>query len=111
MNIDQGNPVRMGVYGTKHSHSAGVTSVMLANQDVEVVGVYEPDRERRRELDASGAAPWSELTLFDDRSEILDDPSIVAIATLLIVVSISLMAVVEFLRWRTERLGRAAGTE
>jgi predicted dehydrogenase len=81
MNIDQGNPVRMGVYGTKHSHSAGVASVMLANQDVEVVGVYEPDRERRRELDASGAAPWSELTLFDDRSEILDDPSIVAIAS------------------------------
>jgi putative spermidine/putrescine transport system permease protein len=39
------------------------------------------------------------------------DPSIVAIATLLIVVSICLMAVVEFLRWRTERLGRAAETE
>jgi putative spermidine/putrescine transport system permease protein len=35
------------------------------------------------------------------------DPSIVAIATLLIAVSISLMAVVELLRWRAERLGRA----
>ena len=34
------------------------------------------------------------------------DPSIVAIATLLIVVSISLMAVVEFLRWRTEKIAR-----
>jgi len=34
------------------------------------------------------------------------DPSIVAIATLLIVVSICLMAVVELLRWRSERLGR-----
>lgn len=32
------------------------------------------------------------------------DPSIVAIATLLIVVSIGLMAVVELLRWRSERL-------
>ena len=32
------------------------------------------------------------------------DPSIVAIATLLIVVSIALMAVVELLRWRSERL-------
>jgi putative spermidine/putrescine transport system permease protein len=36
------------------------------------------------------------------------DPSIVAIATLLIVVSICLMAVVELLRWRTDRLSRAA---
>ncbi len=36
------------------------------------------------------------------------DPSIVAIATLLIVVSVALMAVVELLRWRSERLGRAA---
>ena len=35
------------------------------------------------------------------------DPSIVAIATLLIAVSICLMAVVEFLRWRSERLARA----
>ncbi|MCH9674528.1 MAG: ABC transporter permease [Gammaproteobacteria bacterium] len=35
------------------------------------------------------------------------DPSIVAIATLLIVVSICLMAVVELLRWRSERLGRS----
>jgi putative spermidine/putrescine transport system permease protein len=36
------------------------------------------------------------------------DPSIVAIATLLIGVSVLLMAVVELLRWRSERLARAA---
>ena len=36
------------------------------------------------------------------------DPSIVAIATLLIVVSIGLMAMVELLRWRSERLGRSS---
>ncbi len=34
------------------------------------------------------------------------DPSIVAIATLLIVISVSLMAVVELLRWRSEKLAR-----
>ncbi len=34
------------------------------------------------------------------------DPSIVAIATLLIVISVSLMAVAELLRWRAEKLGR-----
>ena len=39
------------------------------------------------------------------------DPSIVAIATLLIVVSIALMAVVELLGWRSERLTRAANTD
>jgi len=36
------------------------------------------------------------------------DPSIVAIATLLIGVSVLLMAVVELLRWRSERLAKAA---
>ena len=36
------------------------------------------------------------------------DPSIVAIATLLIGVSVLLMAVMELLRWRSERLARAA---
>ena len=38
------------------------------------------------------------------------DPSIVAIATLLIVVSVALMAVVELLRWRAERLARVPDT-
>ncbi len=36
------------------------------------------------------------------------DPSIVAIATLLVAVSVVLMALVELLRWRAERHGRAA---
>ena len=44
--------VRMAQYGTKHSHAGGVLEVMLANPDVEVVGVYEPDPERRRTLRA-----------------------------------------------------------
>ncbi len=39
------------------------------------------------------------------------DPSIVAIATVLIVISIALMAVVELLRWRSERLTHAADTK
>jgi len=39
------------------------------------------------------------------------DPSIVAIATLLIVVSVALMAVVELLRWRSEHLARAADSQ
>lgn len=81
MTNDSGNPVRMGVYGTKHAHAAGTTSAMLANQDIDVVGVYEPDAQRRRELEVSGVAPWSNLTLFDDKSHILDDPSVYAVAS------------------------------
>jgi len=37
------------------------------------------------------------------------DPSIVAVATLLVVVSVALMAVVELLRWRSERLALRTG--
>ena len=81
MDSDSASPVRMAVYGTKHSHAAGVTGVMAASRDVDVAGVYEPDRERRRELEGSGAAPWSGLTWFDDKSEMLDDPAIAAIAS------------------------------
>ena len=40
--------VRMAQYGTKHAHAPGVLAVMVANPEVEVVGVYEPDADRRR---------------------------------------------------------------
>lgn len=74
-------PVRMAMYGTKHSHSRGVLSVMLANPDVEVAGVYEPDRFRRDELAASGDAPWSLIRWLDHPADILDDQKIVAVAS------------------------------
>ena len=74
-------PVRMAVYGTKHAHAPGVLSVMLANPDVEVAGVYEPDRLRRDELAASGNGPWSLVRWLDDPADILDDPNIVAVAS------------------------------
>ena len=73
--------VRMAQYGTKHAHAPGVLAVMLADADVEVVGVYEPDAARRRELEASGEAPWSGVRWIDDKSEMLEDPSIAAISS------------------------------
>ena len=73
--------ISMAMYGTKHSHAPGVLSVMLANPDVEVVGVYEPDRTRRDELEMSGDGPWSHVRWLDSSSDILEDSSIVAVAS------------------------------
>jgi predicted dehydrogenase len=53
---------------------------MLANPDVEVAGVYEPDLERRKELEDTGS-PYKNIHWFDDAAEMLDDPTIVAIAS------------------------------
>ena len=72
---------RMAQYGTKHSHAGGVLEVMLASPDVEVVGVYEPDPERRRTLEAEGKQPWSEVNWFDSPTEFLDDPTVRAVAS------------------------------
>ena len=73
--------IRMAQYGTKHAHAAGVLSVMLADPDVEVVGLYEPDVDRRRELESSAEAPWSQVRWLDDKAEILEDDTVVAISS------------------------------
>ena len=73
--------IRMAQYGTKHAHAAGVLSVMLANPDVEVVGLYEPDVDRRRELESSAEAPWSQVRWLDDKAEMLEDDTVVAISS------------------------------
>ena len=73
--------IRMAQYGTKHGHAEGVLSVMLANTDVEVAGVYEPDLERRLELQSTDIAPWSKIEWFEDKSDLLEDNSIVAVSS------------------------------
>ena len=73
--------VRMAQFGTKHGHAAGVLQVMLDSPDVEVAGVYEPDVERRRRLKEGGLVPWSEVRWYGEGSELLDDPSIVAVSS------------------------------
>lgn len=72
--------IRMAQYGTKHGHAAGKLIAMLQNPNVEVVGVYEPDQERRAELE-KGNNPFRGLRLFRDKGALLDDPSIVAVAS------------------------------
>ncbi len=78
---EMSQPIRMAMYGTKHAHARGVLSVMLANSDVEVVGVFEPDQSRRKELEGARDEPWSLVQWLGDSVEILEDPSIVAVAS------------------------------
>ena len=74
-------PIRMAQYGTKHAHAPGVLSVMLADAEVELTGVFEPDPERLRQLQQAGEKPWSDVNWYDDPSEFLDDPTITAVAS------------------------------
>ena len=73
------SPLRLVQWGTKHPHAAGWLSVILDNPDVELVGLFEDDADRRQELEAGGDGPWSRTTWLDDRSAVLDDASIDAV--------------------------------
>ncbi|MDE0317262.1 MAG: Gfo/Idh/MocA family oxidoreductase [Candidatus Poribacteria bacterium] len=72
--------IRMAQYGTKHGHARGKMQAMLVNPDVEVAGVFEPDKELRSQLQASDS--WSDdIHWFADAAEMLEDESIVAVAS------------------------------
>ena len=72
--------VRMAQYGTKHGHASGKLQAMRVNDDVEIAGVFEPDPQQRAALEGAGGV-FSGVHWFDDKSEMLDDGSIVAIAS------------------------------
>lgn len=74
------NTIRMAQYGTKHGHAEGKLLAMLANPQVEMAGVYEPDAARRAAL-ANGHGPFKHVHWFDDPRQMLDDPTIVALAS------------------------------
>lgn len=73
--------LKMAQYGTKHGHAKGVYEVMAAHPEVEMAGVYEPDSARREQLFNSGDAVWSNVHWFEDTSEFLEDPEIVAVSS------------------------------
>ena len=72
--------IRMAQYGTAHGHAAGKLNSMLNSPDVEVAGVYEPDPERRIIL-ADQDGPYQDVHWCEDVGEILEDDSIIAIAS------------------------------
>jgi len=72
--------IKMAQYGTRHGHAAGKWRAMQSNADVETVGIYEPDAQRREEMSKSGAA-FDGAHWFESEDEMLADDSIVAIAS------------------------------
>ena len=73
-------PVQMAQYGTKHSHAAGKVIAMQSNRDVELVGVFEPDTERRSQL-ADSDTCFATVHWFESAQEMLGDPAILAVAS------------------------------
>ena len=73
-------PVQMAQYGTKHSHAAGKVIAMRDNPDVELVGVFEPDTERRAQL-ADSDTSFATVHWFESAQEMLADPAILAVAS------------------------------
>ena len=72
--------IRMAQYGTQHGHAAGKLLAMNTNQNVEVTGVFEPNEERRHQLQNSDGV-FANLHWYENKDEMLDDPSILAIAS------------------------------
>jgi predicted dehydrogenase len=70
----------MAQYGTKHGHAAGKLAAMQANPQVELAGVFEPDPERRRELERSGGE-FAGVHWFASEQELLEDETIIAVAS------------------------------
>ena len=70
--------IHMAQYGTAHGHASGKLRSMQQNPDVEVVGVFEPNPERRA---AAMAGAFAGLRWFESEAELLGDPSILAVAS------------------------------
>ena len=73
--------LKMAQYGTKHGHALGVFEAMNAHPEVEIIGIYEPDIARRKQLIATGHPTWSAANWFDEPSQFLDDPSVIAVSS------------------------------
>ena len=71
--------LRMAQIGTKHGHAQGVMQVMNEHPEVELVGVFEPDEIRRKQVE--GGESWNQTNFLDSAEEILEDPSIVAVSS------------------------------
>lgn len=69
----------MAQYGTKHGHGPDKLRALLSNPQVELTGVYEPDPERRRTMQAH--PEFANLHWYENADQLLNDPSIQAVAS------------------------------
>jgi predicted dehydrogenase len=71
-------PVKIGQIGTKHGHARGKWRALVTNDDVDAVGIWEPDAAARAEQQSNEAyagARWC-----TSAAELLGDPSVAAVA-------------------------------
>jgi predicted dehydrogenase len=71
--------IRMAQSGTGHGHASGKWLAMKRSDQVELVGIYEPDPEKRRA--AEGRPPYDGTRWFDSAEQMLGDQDIVAVAS------------------------------
>ena len=70
---------RWAQIGTKHGHAGGKYRALQTNPNCELVGIFEPDLARRKEV--ADQEPYKDANWFDDVSEIHGDDSITAVAS------------------------------
>lgn len=72
--------LRAAQFGTGHGHADGKLTSLRSNPHVEFVGLYEPDRDRRRMLEASVPA-YAGVRWLEGPDEVLGDRSITLVAS------------------------------
>ena len=72
--------IRMAQYGTKHGHASGKLLALKENPAIDLVGVFEPDTKQREQLEGK-LEPYLGVTFFDSEDQILQDKSIIAVAS------------------------------
>ena len=70
--------IKMAQYGILHDHAAGKTRVMKESPDVDLAGIYEPDKSARLEL--QNDILYEGLNWFSTPKEMLEDETTQAIA-------------------------------
>ncbi|MCY3896890.1 MAG: Gfo/Idh/MocA family oxidoreductase [Chloroflexi bacterium] len=70
--------MRMAQYGIAHDHAHDKSRVLRETEEVEFVGVYEPDQDNIERL--GGQTEYKGVHWFSSKEEMLEDESIVAIA-------------------------------
>ena len=71
--------IRWAQIGTKHGHAGGKYRALQTNPNCELVGIYEPDEARRKEV--ADQETYANANWYSDASQILDDETIVAVAS------------------------------
>ncbi|MEE2658906.1 MAG: Gfo/Idh/MocA family oxidoreductase [Candidatus Latescibacterota bacterium] len=71
--------VKMAQYGVGHGHAGGKLRSMIQNPNTEVVGVFEPTADKRAAV--QGEELYQDIHWFDSEEQMLEDDSIVAIAS------------------------------